>query len=150
MPSDAEHLAKYRDNRAFLDGPPPLSARSPVWAATVAFYAAVHLVELLAAREGRHNAGHVGPNSRDLFLTGHPRHHVILADYNALRAASEVARYYTLHTFAASFPGNRVQTHLIDGCLAAVERHVSTFVPPGQPGHGIVAPPAPPAAAGGS
>jgi hypothetical protein len=53
MPSSAEHRAKHAANRQFLDtgnNGTPLSTLDGCWAATVAFYAALHLVDRLAAR----------------------------------------------------------------------------------------------------
>jgi hypothetical protein len=51
MPSASEHRAKYDHNRRFLNT--GLAATEPEWAAVVAFYAAVHLIERLAAAEPR-------------------------------------------------------------------------------------------------
>lgn len=84
MPTDAEHLLKYQDNRAFLNAQGGLTALSEVWATVVAFYTALHLVERLAAQAGIHHTRHRGQNSRQTYLTGHTQHSQILADYMAL------------------------------------------------------------------
>ena len=49
MPTDAEHLAQYQHNHTLLYANGGLWRASPSWAAVVAFYAALHLVERLAA-----------------------------------------------------------------------------------------------------
>jgi hypothetical protein len=67
------------------------------------------------------------------FVTRH--HRVIYADYNDLKVASEIARYGTLNQFTRAFPGNTVQTVLIDQKLVAIENYVhSVFHPPPPPG----------------
>ncbi len=129
MPSKAEHAEKYRQNRAILDGPPMLSSLSGPWAATVAFYAAVHLIEKLAAKDGIHHARHVGPASRAGYLATHPIHRVLYSQLSALFTASLVARYESDMAFTAAFPGDVVQTTLIDKCLAAIELHVAIHAP---------------------
>jgi hypothetical protein len=54
MPSSAEHKEKAQQHLDFLhDGSP-----TPVWAAVVAFYAALHLVERLCACENLHTDNH--------------------------------------------------------------------------------------------
>lgn len=125
MATDAEHDAKYRENRAVLDGPPPLDALSEPWAATVAFYAAVHLVERLAARDGRHHTRHSGQPSRNAYITAHPAHRAVAADFMVLYSASLVARYEPPAAFAEGYPTGTVRTRLIDQHLAAIETYVA-------------------------
>lgn len=134
MPDETEHEAKYRENRELLNGPPPLSTVSRSWAATVAFYAAVHLVEQLAARDGVHHTRHTGMASRARYLATHSIHHLIGPDLSALLAASIVARYETIAAFAAGYPGDVVQTRLIDTHLAAIEAHATAHLSPPAPG----------------
>jgi hypothetical protein len=129
MPSETEHAEKYRQNRAMLDGPPVLSSVSGPWAATVAFYAAVHLIEQLAAHDGIHHARHVGQASWAGYLATHPVHSVLVPDLSALLSASLVARYESAAAFTAAYPGDTVQAVLIDQCLAAIESHVRTHLP---------------------
>jgi hypothetical protein len=105
-----------------------MSARSEPWAATVAFYAAVHLIEQLAARDGVHHARHVGPASRARHLAIHPVHHVLGADLSALFSASLVARYESAAAYATAYPGDTTQARLIDQCLARIESHVRTHL----------------------
>ena len=128
MPDESEHEAKYRENRVLLNGPPALSSVSSPWAATVAFYAAVHLVEQLAARDAIHHTRHTGMASRARYLAMHPIHHVIGPDLSALLSASIVARYETVAAFAGGYPGDIVQTRLIDTHLAAIETHAAAHL----------------------
>ena len=54
MPSSAQHREKYEANRHHLNtgnNGAPLSTLDGCWAATVAFYAALHLLDRLAARK---------------------------------------------------------------------------------------------------
>lgn len=125
MPTEAEHDEAYRENRAFLASNGGLHSTNPRWAAVAAFYAAVHLVERLAARDGVDNIRHTGPQSRQLYLSHHPQHHVLLADLTALRSASELARYDSLTVFQAAWSAADVQAQLIDGHLAAIESYVA-------------------------
>lgn len=129
MPDEAAHAEKHRSNRSLLDGPPPLSSLSGPWAATVAFYAAVHLIEHLAAHEGIHHARHVGQASRTRYLATHPTHHVLSNYLIALFSASLIARYESAAAFTAAYPGDVVQAVLIDQYLAAIEAHVRTHLP---------------------
>ena len=128
MPSSQEHQAKYKLNRNFLDANAGLAANEPCWAAVVAFYAALHLIERLAARQNRHHDIH---GQRARFIGSHPQHYVILYDYELLFAASLVARYGTINQFQRQWPADTVQTVLIDIHLVAIENYVdSVFNPP--------------------
>src|SRR5436189_531183 len=109
MPAEAEHAEKYQQNRAMLDGPPALSSVNGPWAATVAFYAAIHLIEQLAAHEGIHHARHTGQASRAGYLATHPVHGVLGSHLNALLSASLIARYESATAFATAYPGDTVQ-----------------------------------------
>ena len=129
MPNESEHAEKYRQNRVMLDGPPTLVSVSGPWAATVAFYAAVHLIEQLAAHEGIHHARHVGQASRAGYLATHPVHRVLVSDLSALYSVSRIARYDSATMFATAYPGDMVQTILIDQCLARIEAHVRVHLP---------------------
>jgi hypothetical protein len=138
MPSSAEHRAKYEANRQFLDtgnNGAPLSTRDGCWAAIVAFYAALHLVDRLAARINFHPGNHA---DRLSFVAN--QHRPIYTFYNSLKTASEIGRYGTLNQFAKAYPGTTVQDVLIEKRLAAIENYVNN----------IFNPPAPPAAAAGS
>jgi hypothetical protein len=140
MPSSAEHHDKYQANRNLLNtgnNGTPLSTLDGCWAAIVAFYAALHLVDRLAARINLHPGNH---GDRLSFVSS--KHRPIFANYNTLKTASETARYGTLNQFNRAFPGSTVQSILIDKRLVAIETYVNNiFMPP---------PPAVPPAATGS
>lgn len=135
MPSSAEHRAKYLASRQLLDtgnGGTPLSTVDGCWAAIVAFYAALHLVDRLAARINYHPAPPGAHGNRLRFVSSN--HRPIFADYNDLKVASEFARYGTLNQFSRAYPGNIVQTILIDQKLVAIKTYVnSIFNPPPPP-----------------
>jgi hypothetical protein len=131
MPSSAEHQEKYAENRRFLDANGGLAANEPVWAAVVAFYAALHLVERLAARQNLHHTQGGAHGARRDYLKAHLQHRAILLPYRALHLASEIARYHTLNRFRQAYSPAMVQSLLIDTHLVAIERHVQTiFQPP--------------------
>ena len=129
MPSDVEHQQKYAECRRLLDGPPAMSGLSEPWAATMAFYAAAHLVERLAADEGLHHIRHTGNPSRNAYLLWHPTHSAIAGDFMALFSASMVARYESLARFAAAYPSGVTQSQLIDVNLVAIEQYLRTALP---------------------
>jgi hypothetical protein len=132
MPNSAEHRAKYLANRKLLDtgnNGTPLSTLDGCWAAVVAFYAALHLVDRLAARINYHPSPPGAHAGRLRFVSG--GHRQIFADYNDLKVASEIARYGTLNQFNRAFPKTTVQDILIDKSLVAIETYVENiFNPP--------------------
>jgi hypothetical protein len=127
MPTDAEHQAKVQHNTATLAANGGLVATSECWAAVVAFYTALHLVERLAAQNGIHHTRHNGMGSRRMYLASHAAHNQILADYMALQSASELARYHSMAAFQAAYPTGATQTQLITGCLGRIEQYVTNF-----------------------
>lgn len=135
MPNSAEHRAKYEANRQLLDtgnNGAPLSTLDNFWAATVAFYAALHLVDRLAARVSYHPANH---NHRMNFITRH--HRALVRNFTVLRAASEIARYGTINQFTQAYSGTTVQDILINQRLVAIETYVDNiFNPPAPPSTG--------------
>jgi hypothetical protein len=139
MPSSAEHRAKYQANRQLLDtgnNGTPLSTLDECWGAIVAFYAALHLADRLAAvaTPPLHPTPPGAHGKRLRFL--YANHRAIYAAYNDLKTASEIDRYGTLNQFSRAFPNNATQTILIDQKLVAIETYVNNFF----------SPPAPPAA----
>ncbi len=122
MPTDAEHAAKYHEARALLNGP---LRGAGAWEATAAFYAAVHLVERLAAADGKHHSRHVGPTSRAVYLANHSDHVALAPALAALFSASMVARYESSAAFTAAYPGDVVGRVLIGQMLSAIETHVA-------------------------
>src|SRR5205823_6481651 len=98
-------------NRHFLNtgnNGGPLSTLDGCSAATVAFYAALHLVDRLAARNNLHPVPPGAHGACLRFVSAH--HRPIFANYNDLKVASEIARYRTLNQFNRAFPGNTVQS----------------------------------------
>jgi hypothetical protein len=127
MPSSAEHKEKAQQHLDFLHS----GHVTPEWAAIVAFYAALHLVERLCACENLHIANH---HDRLAWLNKHAKHKAIHADFVALYDASRVARYGTCSQFKKAYPGDTIKKELIGKNLAAVIRHVDLhFQPPAQP-----------------
>lgn len=139
MPNSAEHDTKFRFNRDFLDT--GLVSANPEWAAVVAFYAAVHLVERLGAAERRRPIHHENHVLREDYLSRHRQHRVLYVDYMALKDSSITSRYGTVRQFQTQYPSGVVQAQLIDVHLAAIERYVTAFFappppPPGTPNSG--------------
>lgn len=138
MPSSTELREKAERNLAFLNS--MNIAAAPEWAAVVAFYAALHLVERLSACESTHNAKH---QDRLSFLLKHKKHRAIHADFLALYDASLVARYGTENQFRKAYPGDTVEKELSGKRLSAILAHVEAhFNPPAAqaPPHGAGGP----------
>lgn len=135
MPSASEHQEKCDHNRAFLNA--GLVASNPCWAATVAFYVAVHLVEKLASANKSRPIHHTTHFARELWISSHAKHKVIFNEYEVLRDASHISRYQTLHKFNRMYSATTVQNHLIDTCLTAIEDYVAkVFSQPASPSSG--------------
>lgn len=98
-------------------------------------FAALHLVDRLAARANYHPGNH---SERLSFVAG--QHRPIFTAYNSLKTASEIARYGTINQFNRAYPGTTVQDILIDQRLVFTESYVNK----------IFNPPSPPSAATGS
>ena len=128
MPNSAEHRAKYDLNRAFLNT--GLALTQPEWAAVVAFYAAVQLIERLAVAEPRGPVHHRTHTERSVYIQRHRNHRLIHDDYRALQEASELSRYFTLHAFRSMYTAATVQSQLIDTHLAAIKQYITAFFPP--------------------
>lgn len=138
MPNSTEHRDKHAFNRTFLNT--GLAASNPEWAAVVAFYAAVHLIERLAAAEPRGPVHHRTHSQREAYLRRHRQHRAALIDYERLQFASEISRYGTAAQFTARFSAATVQAELIDTHLAAIEDYVTAyFAPPPAPSSGPTA-----------
>lgn len=119
MPSSSEHSDKAELHVGFLR---TINATTqPEWAAVVAFYTALHLIERLAACESIHHDRH---QTRLFYLLRHKKHRIIHSDMSVLRDASEKARYGTVNQFRRAFPGDRTSRILIGECLARIQEHV--------------------------
>jgi hypothetical protein len=148
MPNSAEHRAKYALNRAYLNT--GLAATQPEWAAVVAFYAAVHLIERLAAAEPSGPVHHRTHTQREIYLRRHRQHRAVLTDYLNLQVVAEISRYGTVAQFNALHTAATVQADLIDTHLAAVEHYVAGYFAPPAPAPPPAPPGGPPSAASGS
>ena len=92
MPNERSHLSLANHNQDLLDKLILDIERFPDWAATVAFYKALHVVEAAFACENpvRHGSDHL---ARERILKNDRRYEVIYRHYRPLYAASMVARY---------------------------------------------------------
>src|SRR4051794_39629137 len=121
MPRSSEHKEKAERNRLFLNSIKGNAAYAD-WAAVVAFYAAMHLVERLAAYNNIHHTSH----AVRLSWVSKP-HRPIYVAFSVLYDASCTARYGTANQFPSASPGNTVETVLVDQHLATIEAYVTTF-----------------------
>lgn len=130
MPNSQQHRDKASHNRSFLDT--IAVDQYPDWAAVVAFYTAVHLVERLTRL----------PNAADQHSTDHQdrlqfvqRHHrPIHTAFHELWNAALIARYQTVNSFNTQFSAADVRDVLIDNYLVAIEQYVTNqFTPPAPP-----------------
>lgn len=126
MGTTAQHQAKADHHLAFLRTIPD---DFPDWLATVAFYAAVELVERLLAERDLHSKSHEDRNQciRRDFRRIHK-------DFKALYNASLECRYGCRERCLST---SEVQEKLIDGAL----HHVQTFVASRSSPAGPKAPP---------
>ena len=116
MPNPKQHQAKAEYNRAFL-GTIDVQVYA-AWAATVAFYTAVHLVEKLRAYDGDHSEGH---GDRGKYIrSNRPRIH---RAYTHLYDASLEARYKSVGAFTLT--PEEVQDRLIGTYLGEIETYVA-------------------------
>ncbi len=128
MPNSTQHRDKANHNRTFLS---TIDVNAyPDWAATVAFYTAVHLVErlrtLLPNPMQQHSTDH---QDRLTFVQKH--HRGIHAPYRDLFNAALLSRYETIHSFDTQFSAHDVQNILIGRHLTRIENYVaSRFAPP--------------------
>jgi hypothetical protein len=122
MPTELEHIDKWKHNRAFLGFIPEQFSD---WRATVSFYAALHAVEaFLWAKLKRDCYDH---EQRDAVVQEHLR--AVYADYFQLYNTSRVARYMVSRSgkaplFSAFMPAAKVVNILIKQRLHHLEQHV--------------------------
>ena len=116
MPKPKQHQEKADHHRAFLA---TIAAdQFPDWAAVVAFYCAVELIEKLRAYDGQHSESH---HDRNVYVQQKP-HRQIHVHFRELYTAALVARYATLNAFAHS--AQQVRDELVNKHLAAIEGYV--------------------------
>lgn len=102
----ARHLKAYRATHA----------RFPEWGAVMLFYAALHLLEQVFARESRHCITH---SDRELHIKSH--HKSVWPAYHRLQSESMKARY--LQGGGFSLPARAVDCELRRGKLAELRRY---------------------------
>ncbi len=128
MPTDLEHRLKYQANRVVLEKLRADPEPSLEWISTLAFYCAVHLIEALAFHgEKRNNADHV---ERSRYLT-QSIHAVLHLNLNALRTASETARYQSSKMFQAHYRASSVE-YMVTYHLKAIEDYVLNLLKDGS------------------
>jgi hypothetical protein len=114
MGSQAQHEEKAASNHRFLD---KISlAGFPDWTATVMFYRAVHLVEMMFAVDNTHSGSHTERNAklqRD--------HQDVYAEYHPLYNFARYARY-DCRKFAAA------DLNVCFQRLDAVEKRVRAYI----------------------
>ena len=126
MPNSKQHREQASHNTAFLAAIDV--QRFPDWAAVVAFYAAVHLVERLRAKVGEHSINHI---DRLAFLRRPAYRNTLFKAFHVLYNASLIARYETAGSFSSQFAPADVKNVLIDQHLASIDQHVAAeFAPP--------------------
>ena len=120
MGTQAEHLAKAKSHRAFLDTIPD---QFPDWLATVAFYTAVEYVEMLLATRGHHSKSHF---DRKNALHRHFPNRPLNRAFSDLYNASLDGRYLS----PAQCPTvQEVRTILIAQRLEHIEKYVTSHMP---------------------
>lgn len=114
MPSEEAHQAKANHNQAFLDTVE--ITRFPDWAGIVAFYKALHLVEMFFARSSI-DSRRVHSRRNRILQQNYPE---LWRHYGPMYRFSLNARYrYTRYN-----PAN-VRRHIIEGALRGLERAIS-------------------------
>lgn len=129
MPSPREHRDKAYRNLLALQAID--HAAHPEWAAVIAFYRAVHLIELLAAREAGqaiHNGNHA---DRDHYVRS--THRPIAVAFRMMHDAAHTARYGTVNQFITQFPDDTLTATIIGRYLAQIEDYVRERTSPPQP-----------------
>jgi hypothetical protein len=118
MGTASEHTEKTIHHLQFLEG---ISDEYPDWLATVAFYAAVELVEQLFADFGVHSRGHEDRNQ-----SVRRRYPSIAAAYKALYNASLDARYEGMsHWLSADEVRRELIARRLSHIRSFVESHAS-------------------------
>jgi hypothetical protein len=116
MATESEHLKQAQHNRKFLNEID--HEKFPDWAATVAFYTAVHLVRSLLKRSGENCNSHSSRNKK--LRHKYPN---VWKLYQPLYSYSRLARYWCMRVKPGDVP-------YIVRRLNKVEREVQTIAKP--------------------
>lgn len=121
MPNQSQHQTKAKNNREFLDSFDWNT--HPDWAAVVAFYTAVHLVERLRALDGQNSENH-----QDRLGYVQTNHRAIHTEFHGLWNASKLARYEANAVFHRQFTNAEIRDLVIGEWLVAIEKYVENYV----------------------
>ena len=121
MPSASKHKTKANSNLVALGQIDIITAAD--WAAVIAFYTAVHLIEQLRALDGRHSINHLDRNE---YVKNN--HVAIHEDYRSLYDLSKIARYDSNEIFYRAIQPEEVQAILIDVKLKNITEYVDKYI----------------------
>jgi hypothetical protein len=121
MPNQSQHQNKAKNNRQFLDSF-DWNAH-PDWAAVVAFYTAVHLIERLRALDG-----HDSENHQDRLQYVQANHRAIHYEFHELLNASKLARYEANSVFHNQLSNFQIKDVVIGDWLVAIEKYVEKYI----------------------
>lgn len=134
MASELDHIALANRNHEALSALLNADGEHPEWVATIAFYKALQIIEACFARQG---IGHGHGHSKRLEVLHDKRRgfHSLCKHYEALLEASEIARYLSCRSSAASHTSftdymtmEDVKTDLLQKRLMNVEMHARQFL----------------------
>jgi hypothetical protein len=91
VPNKTQHLQIAQHNEQFFGNLDLASPPARGWAATAAFYAALHYVEAFFGTRSKHSADH---RTRDNNMVQHPETMAIYDQFCELKNISTRARYY--------------------------------------------------------
>ena len=115
MPSESEHKRKYLENKGILENEMNVeSSRHYNWVTTIAFYAAVHLVEGELAKSNIHNTNHA---DRGTIVERYASFKKVRSQYKFLHDKSVIARY-------AGANMNREKAERALSCLKDIEKEI--------------------------
>ena len=135
MPSRDAHLRLAEANQKAIDYLLLQYKKFSDWITTVAFYKALHLVEALFAKEGRHGQSH---ERRERILKTERKYQHIYKHYYPLLEASLVARYLEdrekgeYGSFSEYLAPDEVKTEILNYRLKNIERSVKKLLSPAK------------------
>jgi hypothetical protein len=114
MATASEHKQQARHNREFLETIE--KTRFPDWAATVIFYTAVHLVQMLFASKGGRGGSHMRRNQ-----TLRQHYPGVWKHYQPLYSYSRLSRYWCMKVRPSDVP-------YLERRLGRIERAIEELV----------------------